>query len=232
VNYLSHFVFNHRVCGLEPEPYFAMGVVLPDLWVRFSRRRRIRWQAVRAAEPEDAPGAALRAGLLNHVDVDRRFHTLPVFLRWQEELKAAIDADGVHPFLVDFLAHASVELALDRALLLADERLVDEFYDLVSGCDARLVARLAGEIGDVDADGLENVVAGFFGRRFLRRYRTPAGLAEVIRIVLSLVKIDAPPARVMLDFLEGAGRIADPERVWAALTEGRRTPAVAGVRRA
>ncbi len=71
MNYLSHFFFNHTVCGVEPEPYFAMGVLLPDLWLRFSRKRRIRWKAVRAASPTGARGQALRAGLLNHVELDR-----------------------------------------------------------------------------------------------------------------------------------------------------------------
>ena len=51
MNYLAHFVFNHRICGRPLEPYFALGVVLPDLWLRFSRERRIRWRAVQAAQP-------------------------------------------------------------------------------------------------------------------------------------------------------------------------------------
>ena len=47
MNYLGGYVFNHGVCQVVPEPHFEMGVALPDLWPRFSRGRRIRWECVR-----------------------------------------------------------------------------------------------------------------------------------------------------------------------------------------
>ena len=147
MNYLSHFVFNHEVRDLPCESYFALGVVLPDLWMRFSRKRRIRWKAVRAAEPTNAVGRNLRAGLLNHIEADRLFHTAPVFLRWQRELKERVGADDIHPALVDFLAHAMLELALDHHLLHEDESLLPRFFDVLAGCDAELAAQRVGGAG-------------------------------------------------------------------------------------
>ncbi|GAF97361.1 unnamed protein product, partial [marine sediment metagenome] len=76
MNYLGHYVYNHAICGLDRQPDFVLGVALPDLWPRFSRKRRIRWQAVHAANVRDPQARQLRAGLLNHVAVDRRFHAL------------------------------------------------------------------------------------------------------------------------------------------------------------
>lgn len=217
MNYLSHYVYNHRVCGLEPEPYFAMGVALPDLWLRFSRKRRLRWRAVQAAQPATPEGERFRAGLLNHIATDRRFHTSLTFLRWQREIKTAVVADDVHPALVDFLVHMGIELALDYRLLLDDPGLVERFYDLLSGCDAGHVAQYAQEQGAVDTTGLDEVIRGFIRRRFIRRYRSDNGLAEVVRIVLSLVAIPSPPEQLVHDVLAAAVERARPEAVWEEL---------------
>lgn len=218
MNYLSHFVFNHAVCGLPVEPHFAMGVVLPDLWLRFSREKRIRWKAVRIAQPTAALDRNLRAGLLNHVETDRRFHRLPVFLHWQNDLKASVQSDGTHPALVDFLVHMAIELALDHLLLLDRPTLADEFYDVVAACDPAVVAERVGVLGAVETTGLDDVIRQFLARRFLRHYRTPAGLADVVRIVLSLAGISAPPGKLVDDLLTRAVKISAPPSVWAAMT--------------
>jgi len=225
MNYLGHFVFNHRVCGLQPEPYFSMGVVLPDLWLRFSRKRRIRWKAVQAMKPQDAVGTHLRRGLLNHVDVDRRFHSLPSFLRWQRELKNTVKTTGVHPALVEFATHAGIELTLDHILLREDPVLSEALYDLVSQSDARVVADRVGQIGAVDTTGLDEVIQGFFARRFLRHYRTRRGLADVLQLILSLAKITPPPVRILDELFAIAVEIVHPPIIWAELQDHDTSPA-------
>lgn len=216
MNYLSHFVFNHDICGLAEEPYFAAGVVLPDLWLRFSRQRRIRWKAVRAATPRDTLDANLRAGLLNHADVDKRFHTLPQFAGWQAQLRARLNGE-LHPAVAEFLAHMAVELALDHRLLCDTPRLVDRFYDLLSRADASTVAERMAVLGAVDTRGLDGIIRQFLARRFLRHYRAPAGLCDVVRIVFSLAGFPAPPPRILEEQIAHALRIADPPAVWEGL---------------
>lgn len=217
MNYLSHFVYNHDVCGLAVEPYFAVGVVLPDLWLRFSRRKRIRWRAVRAAAPRDDTAAQLRAGLLNHVAVDRRFHVAPSFLRWQRELKSAADAPDVHPALIDFVGHMGIELALDQRLLHERPELVERFYGVVSQCDPSVVAARVGELGDVDTRGLDRILAQFFANRFLQRYTELAGLVEVVQIVLGLAEIMPPREAFLARHLSRAVTLVEPAAVWAEL---------------
>lgn len=220
MNYLSHFVYNHEVCGLPAEPYFALGVVLPDLWLRYSRSRRIRWRAVRGARPSDPVAVQLRAGLLNHVELDRRFHTLPLFLRWQREVRAVGETAAVHPALVDFLAHAAVELALDHVLLRTAPGLVARFYDIVGQCDPVCAAQHVGLLGAVATPGLDNVIRQFVRRRFLRHYRDSAGLADVLRIVLALAELPRPPDYLLTALLAAACRCATPAAVWSALGAG------------
>lgn len=223
MNYLAHFVYNHDVCGLPREPYFAMGVALPDLWLRYSRSRRIRWRAVQAATVTIPPAVHLRDGLLNHREVDRQFHGAPVFRYWQRMLKGAVGGGDVRPAVVDFLAHMAIELALDYHLLRADPALVGRFYDTIAPCDPAVVARRVGMIAAVQTPGLDDVVRKFIARRFLRHYRSRAGLADVVRIVLALATIPAPPPAHIDAVLAAADALVEPEQVWAELTRGRGT---------
>ena len=154
MNYLGHYVYNHTVCGLEPQPYFALGVVLPDLWPRFSRRRRIRWRAVRSATVSNPRVAQLRDGLLNHVAVDQRFHALPSFVRWQRELKQRVVGSVPHSAVIDFLAHVALELMLDHRVVREEPRAAEEIYDRIGSCSFDFVEQEIGLLGDVDARGL------------------------------------------------------------------------------
>lgn len=217
MNYLAHFVFNHEVCGLPAEPYFVTGVALPDVWLRFSRRRRIRWSAVRGAAVRTGDEATLRAGLLNHTEVDRYFHTLPLFLNWQQRLLAAAPRTDVHPALLDFLAHVALELALDHHLLRADGGRVEAFYDLIERAAPEHVAHLAATLGDVDTAGLADVLTSFTRRRFIRHYVTVHGMADALQLVLMFARFPMPPRAVIEGLIADAVAVAEPARVWDAL---------------
>lgn len=221
MNYLGHYVFNHDVCRLQPEPYFVMGVALPDLWPRFSRTRRIRWKCVRAAAPSDPQATRLRAGLLNHTDVDQRFHALPSFLGWQRELKACVPSDGMHPTLVDFLTHIALELTIDQVLLRENPQLADHFFDLLEVCDYAAVESHVGPLAGVSARGLKDLLGSFVGRRFLRHYTRREALIGVMRHTLGLTSIrQLPGDHLLCELLEHATELIDPPTVWGGLMKG------------
>ncbi len=218
MNYLSHYHYNHAVCGRPALPYFVMGVALPDLWSRFSRRKRIRWKSVSAATPRDPVGAPLRAGLLNHIEADRWFHALPAFVRMQRSTRARVEMDSAGGGISDLLAHLAVELALDHALLRRIPALADEFYDRLAECDSDEVARSAGELGDVDTRGLDAVIDGFVSRRYLREYRRPDGLIEAMQLILSQTAFGGQVPRGWIERLVcEALRCADPDEIWSQI---------------
>lgn len=216
MNYLSHFVLNHELRRLPREPYFVLGVALPDLWLRFSRRRRIRWKQVREFSPRDPAQAALRHGLLNHAEADRLFHALPLFLSWQRDLKLALGPSDAHPAMVDFLAHVALELALDHRLIERDPGVVDSFYRLVGAVDPQIMEPAVAALAGVDARGLGETVAGFVRRRFIRIYATHRGLCETIFVILELARFPQPPPRVVEQLVAEALVRASPSAVWAA----------------
>jgi hypothetical protein len=221
MNYLGHYVYNHIVCRIEPQPYFTLGVVLPDLWPRFSRRRRIRWKAVRGAAVSDPRARQLRAGLLNHVAVDQRFHALPSFLRWQRTLKRRVAGSPPRPALIDFLAHLVLELTLDHRLACAEPRAATDLYDSIGSCRLDFVERQVGQLGDVDARGLGRAIREFIRRRFLPRFARRDTLPRVVDFVLSLTPVAAAPPRATIRaLLELSARLVDPETVWAEMRSG------------
>ena len=223
MNYLGHYVYNHAICRLEPQPYFVVGVALPDLWPRFSRKRRIRWQAVREATVSDPQARRLRDGLLNHVAVDQRFHALPSFLRWQRELKARVVGRTPHPVLMDFLAHLVLELVLDHRLICADSQVGEDIYDHIALCDPEVVEQRMGALGNVDARGLAQEIQDFVRERYLPRFARRDTLIRVVDSVLSLTKLRTIPSKsVVRELLDTAQGMVEPQIVWAEM--GAREP--------
>lgn len=217
MNYISHFVFNHDVSGIPIEPHFVTGVALPDLWLRFSRRRRIRWRAVREARPKGPLETSLHAGLTNHAEMDQRFHALPVFNRWIGEVQRHVDRDGVHSAMLEFLAHVAIELALDHHLVRRDAALVDRFYGQIGLANHAAIERAMLTLAGVDATGLAELLRGFVQRRFIRSYFTHQGLVEVIYIILTLAAFPMPAVRTVQRLIGNAIEITAPEVVWSAL---------------
>jgi hypothetical protein len=221
MNYLGHYVYNHVICGLEPQPHFVLGVVLPDLWPRFSRRRRIRWRAVRSASVSDPRVTQLRDGMLNHVAVDQRFHTLPSFVRWQRELKRRVAGSPPRSALFDFLAHVALELMLDHRLACERPRVAEEVYDRVGLCGFEFVERQVGLLGDVDARGLAHELRGFIRRRFLVRFTRRDTLLRVVDYILSLTNLRASaPSSTVCALLDASEKLVEPEVIWSEMRSG------------
>jgi hypothetical protein len=193
-------------------------VALPDLWPRFSRERRIRWKCVREATDSGPRAARLRDGLLNHAVVDQRFHALPSFVSWQRELKARVAGDGIHPTLVDFLAHIALELTIDQRLLEENRRLADRFFDSLEACDYAAVESHVGQLAGVNARGLEDLLGSFVGRRFLRHYTRREALVGVMRHTLGLTSVrHLPGDHLLWELLEQATQLVHPPTVWRGL---------------
>lgn len=222
MNYLSHYIYNHEICGIPARPWFVLGVALPDLWPRFSRRRRIRWPVLRAYQPEHLQERELRAGLLNHIFADRHFHVLPCFVKWQAELKSAFAgrplAAETSPLVLDFLIHVSIELALDHHLVRADPELPGSFYAALGQCEgAQLESRIS-TMGAVDATGLAAVRDLFIRRGFLNHYDRIGALTAVLRRVLEMTTVrETPPPAVFEQIIEAAVAVAAPAQVWREL---------------
>lgn len=218
MNYLSHYHFNHLVCGLPVTPMFVAGVALPDLWRRYSSDRRIRWKHVAEVACVDEAMRELRAGLLNHVQVDQVFHGLPVFARWQSELNREQRRDGLHSAVLDFLTHVAIELCLDRRLIECDRTEMDEYYAALARGRGEHFDACASATTGVDATGIDEILGLFIERRFLSTYDSFDALVAIVRRLLGFVRhpIDVDDDIIRAILVSAAARV-EPDEVWAEM---------------
>ena len=218
MNYLGHFVFNHEICGVERLPYLIMGVALPDLWSRYSRSLRIRWNRVRGFEPRNSSEQTLKAGLLNHIEADRWFHGIPSFLKWNANLRGQLSSPDVSTAVADFLAHVALELVLDHRLVCDEPARGEDFYDLLAQCDSREVERIMGTILGQPLPGLAAEIDGFIDRRFLPRFRDTQTLAHVLQYIGGLTRVPMPAKEVFAAAIAGALERLEPARIWSDMS--------------
>ncbi|MBK8913731.1 MAG: hypothetical protein IPM64_03855 [Phycisphaerales bacterium] len=219
MNFLAHYHLNHAIRGLPNDCAFVVGVALPDFWTRFSRSHRIRWRTVRDAAPRDAGEAALRDGLLNHAAADAAFHALPLFARWQREVRERVPPEGVHDAVERFVAHVGVELALDRVLLSREARLADSFYTDFAACDPEWVSSSLTHVGGVRAPGLIEALREFCQRAYLHEYRRPLTLRTVLERLLATVGVEAPRAEWLDARVAAAMDVVRDEELWPLLAD-------------
>ncbi|QOJ15455.1 MAG: hypothetical protein HRU75_12760 [Planctomycetia bacterium] len=219
MNFLAHYHLNHAIRGLPNDRAFVVGVALPDFWTRFSRSHRIHWRTVRGVAPRNPDEAALRDGLLNHAAADAAFHALPLFARWQREIRERVPPHGVHDAVERFVAHVGVELALDRALLSRDAALADRFYADFAACDPAWVGDAVAHVGGVQAPGLIEALRSFCQRAYLREYRHPLALRTVLERLLATVGVDAPPTAWLDARVAAAIDVVREEELWPLLSE-------------
>lgn len=219
MNYLGHFILNHEVCNAALRPYFVAGVALPDLWTRYSRKKRLHWPSVLAADPDTRDAADLRCGLLNHVAVDKRFHLSPTFLRWLRAVRAHAPEAERGAIVVDFAAHVAIELTLDHKLALRRPDRAEQFYDTLLACDPQRLADTAGSLGRVDTAGLAREVSDFVRRRFVPHFARRETIAAVLHYVLSLSRVrPLPTDQTQQRLIAAALEIVDPDALWPELT--------------
>ncbi len=215
MNYLSHFYFNHHVAELPADPYFVMGVALPDLWKRYTRDRRIRWHHVRSFRALDHRDQSLQQGLLNHVAADRWFHALPVFAEWQRRLSSSMNHSDTDSVPAEFLVHLIVELVMDHLLVKGDPDLPRQFYEILGLCDPADMEQRMSKIAAVPTDGLATEIRGFIERRYLERFGCLAELVPVVHFVLKLAGVsDAPTEDGVFVLLNRAVEIVRPDALW------------------
>ncbi len=137
-----------------------------------------------------------------------------------------MNGTDVHPALVDFVTHVAIALVMDHHLVRAAPARVEQFYDLLAGCDPGIVAQRVAVLGAVKTQGLEDVVRRFVERRFLRHYRAREGLADVVRILLALAQMPPVPEPLIERAFARAVRLVRPGAIWAALAEPGAVPAM------
>lgn len=181
MNFLSHYYHEHP-CD---DPYFAAGLMLPDILSNYSHRAGavVKLHPWRMAEPQTAELSALTAGVKQHYAVDGAFHPSDFF----EE-----NTHFIRGLMADFpfscfgrreyaVAHILLEIILDRAILRHSEEVCHLLYDLLHRVEESHVEALLAQNGhNGQARGAAIHFDRFRIQRFIYDYTDDHRLVELL----------------------------------------------------
>ncbi len=132
MNYLSHFYHESPIT----DPYFACGIILPDLLSDYSKRsgEKIKLHPAKLIEAEDPEMQNLTRGVKQHYNVDKFFHDSKYFIDSTSLINNIIRARpfSCFPKRLFAFSHVFLEIMMDRALLLMDKTICDDLYSMLN----------------------------------------------------------------------------------------------------
>ena len=133
--FLSHFFVDRN----RNDPYFAVGTLIPDLATGFTKtyNSKIRNKSFDIKGNE----AAIHQGILRHFELDKIFHTSPLFLHHCEKAKQQLIYSQLNRdrLRLSVIAHLGVEMLLDHWLILNFEGIVTSYYKLLQQVDVEIL---------------------------------------------------------------------------------------------
>jgi len=131
MNYYSHFV----VSPTQNNGYVTLGSILPDML----RNAKSELVSIVTEQSNNECFARLIDGMINHIEVDRKFHNSEFFIRSNSQY-AALLRKNEHISMVkytQFYAHILIELLIDHVLIKTDKEHLITFYRLLEDVDER-----------------------------------------------------------------------------------------------
>jgi hypothetical protein len=125
MNFIAHYYF----ANTKSDPYYSLGLVMPDLVRIFMRGKHIFPNKIDESKlSKDA--LKINKGGKMHLEQDRVFHNCNFFNELMEVYKQEFKKNGVTERIPKswFLAHVAIELILDRVLMRDNESITDDFY--------------------------------------------------------------------------------------------------------
>lgn len=188
MNFLSHYYFTQA----EPNPYYTLGSLLPDLF----RNHRANWKFNPEKQPELFQGDENLRQMLRgwelHLEVDHLFHDAARFKQESSILrKELVNVFHQLPKRPFFLAHIGYELLLDS--LLIRHRLVDthKFYETLAACQTEVIERFLNQLGIYHNDRFYDFLNDFISSRYLESYAKTESIVYALDRIGRRVWIDA-----------------------------------------
>lgn len=167
MNFIAHYYLEEN----NENPYFNLGLVMPDLVRIFLKGKHIF--------PSRIDSSLLTENILQinegskiHMEQDKVFHNSEYFHAMMDFSKDSFKRNGVSGLIPKswFLAHIALELILDRYLIKKLDGIVEEFYSSIETTDV-LEIRAFLEIHSVEKVDLFMEKWGqFISDRYLHKY--------------------------------------------------------------
>lgn len=181
MNYLSHF-YHELPCN---DPYYACGLILPDLLSNFSARtgRQVKLHPAKLLPTGIPELGSLGNGLRQHYFVDGFFHDSDFFQENTHAISEMIREKGFHFAWKRLYAfsHVFLELMLDRKILLEDRRVCDALYALLDQVERGLLGEFISiHASQAPIKAVCDFYAQFCKLRFLYDYLDDTRLSAIL----------------------------------------------------
>ena len=181
-----HFLSHYYVDRSKSNPLFVLGALLPDIAPHFTKtyNSKIRYKEWDIAEPL----ASIHSGVLRHFELDAIFHSSLVFKESCQFAGQRMAEQGLdrEKYRFWFLSHITIELMLDRILILDQPDLVNQYYKVLNSVDINKLSAYFNFIGiDEEKTKILTNFMRFLEIRFLQYFDTIDGVAEgIVRTAL------------------------------------------------
>lgn len=188
---MNYFAHGFRFLG---RPWFVAGTAVPDWLSVADRNVRIRRGSIVRSAVDGGVAAELAAGIVRHLDDDRRFHNNPVFVAVSRGITAGLrEALGRGRYRLSFFGHVATELLLDSALIEEAPERLDSYYADLAEVDPQRLEELVGAITGTPTRRLASFVRRFLDYEFLRDYSDDERLLLRLNQVMRRIGLEPVP---------------------------------------
>lgn len=184
MNFLAHYYFE----GKKDDPYFNLGLVLPDLMGMVRRGWKVGKQNLKPFA--DGDHQSLAKGIHHHLTMDEWFHETAFFYQGQAHVKAALQKAGVAypPYRLSFLSHIGLELMMDRLLVKHYPEQIRRFYAELSTIRLSQLKRFYLKSGLPFEAGFPRFFKGFLEKQYAFQYAQPDAFIRAIDHISARVR--------------------------------------------
>jgi hypothetical protein len=134
-----HFLAHYYTELPANNPLFVAALAVPDLTPRFTKIYNSI--IVKHVKPKDENLQQIHRGIVQHFEGDKRFHNSPLFKQQMTNainhfLEAGLSRDKLR---LSVIAHVAVEMMIDRQIILANETICTQYYELLESADETIL---------------------------------------------------------------------------------------------
>ncbi len=168
MNFLSHYFFD----GKPNNPYFNLGLVIPDLMSMVQRGWKIPPHQFPRERNGNSPVREMADGVRHHLEMDKFFHNAYYFEEYSRLLRNYLKAKGLSypPYRISFISHIFLELLLDRLLVKHRPNIVHSFYQELEATNIDSVKDFFDHLSLPYYPAFDDFLQKFVNQRFLFDY--------------------------------------------------------------
>lgn len=206
MNFLSHYFFD----GQANNPYFNLGLILPDLMGMMRRGWKIRSIHLTTDFTHKPDFHEMKKGVQQHLAMDDFFHKSIFFKENNQLIRNYLQTYGIHgkPYRPSFISHVFLEMLMDRILVKKQRHVVDHFYDELNRVGLSRLSEFYNDLGLPYYKDFYDFLTSFIENRYIYRYADTDKFFDIVNHIFKRVrqpKFDEwqiQQLRSSLDFLE------------------------------